>query len=52
MTFRSADDSARLFLEEVDVSRGTNFYVSLTPQAIIPALDATMTNATFVGMPC
>lgn len=42
VTFRAAD-SARLFLEEVDVSRGTNFYVSLTPQASIPALDATMT---------
>jgi hypothetical protein len=54
VTFRAAADSARLFLEEVDVSRGTNFYVSITPQAIIPALDATMTiddfNCPLVGI--
>jgi hypothetical protein len=54
VTFRTAADSARLFLEEVDVSRGTNFYVSITPQAIIPALDATMTiddcNCPLVGI--
>ena len=52
VTFRTANDSARLFLEEVDVSRGTNFYVSITPQASIPALDAAMTNTTFGGQPC
>jgi hypothetical protein len=47
VTLRTPAHSAWLFLEEVDVSRGTHFSVSITPQAIIPALEAPLTSDDF-----